>query len=61
MRAEERLRILGAATVAGIQRRVDAAPIPPDDALEELRSILAPALQRVRERRALANAPRVAA
>jgi len=61
MRAEERLAILGAATVSEIQRRVDAAPIPPPDAVEELRHILAPALQRVRQRRAQTIARRPAA
>ena len=56
MRQEERLAILGAATVAEIQRRVDAAPIPPPDSLEKLRHILAPALERVRAQRTAVDA-----
>lgn len=51
-RRAERLANLGAATVAELHRRVDAAPAPPPEVIEELRRVLAPALQRTRARRA---------
>ncbi|MEV8324614.1 hypothetical protein [Kitasatospora sp. NPDC056731] len=51
MTRAERLAILGAATVAEIHHRVEAAPPPTPELIAELRPVLAPALQRVRARR----------
>ena len=45
MTREERLAILGSATVAKIHRIVASAPPPPPELVEELRHILAPAMQ----------------
>lgn len=52
MTQEERLKILGAEAVAAIHRRVAAAPPPSPEVTAELRPILAPAMARVRARRA---------
>lgn len=55
MTREERLRILGADTVAEIHQMAAALPPPPPEVLEELRDLFAPALQRSRQRQ---SAPR---
>ncbi|MFG2692781.1 hypothetical protein [Kitasatospora sp. NPDC048407] len=52
MMREERLKILGAETVAAIHRRVAAAPPPPPELIAELRPILAPAMEVVLAREA---------
>ncbi|GAA0704472.1 hypothetical protein GCM10010193_69320 [Kitasatospora atroaurantiaca] len=46
MTREERLRILGAATVAEIHRQVAAVPPPPPELIDVLRPVLAPAMER---------------
>lgn len=57
MTSEERLRILGPATVAEIHARVSLAPPAPPETIEAIRSVLAPAMQRVLSRRATECAP----
>lgn len=58
MTRDERLRILGAETVAEIHRLVDAAPPPTPEAIEDLRRIFAPIVAR-RHAREAANANQV--
>lgn len=52
MTREQRLAILGEATVAEIRQRVAQAPPPPEHVLEELRPIFAPGLEQLRQERA---------
>ena len=51
MRAEERRRILGDDVIAHIHALVAEAPEPSPELIAELRTILAPAAQRLRERK----------
>ncbi|OKI16530.1 hypothetical protein [Streptomyces sp. CB03911] len=55
MTPEEHLRILGPELLAEIHRRVDLAPPPSPELIDELRTILAPAMRRTRARRATAH------
>ncbi|MFC8447565.1 hypothetical protein [Kitasatospora sp. NPDC057223] len=50
MTSEEHLRILGPAFLAEIRQRASLAPPPPPELVDELRSILAPAMNRLRTR-----------
>lgn len=47
MTPAQHLQILGAAELARINRRVDAAPMPDPETIAVLHSILAPAMARV--------------
>jgi hypothetical protein len=49
MREEERQRLLGDDVIATIRARVQQAPEPPDETVEALRRVLAPAVRRLME------------
>lgn len=52
MTPEEHLRILGPELLAEIRCRAAAAPPPTRELIDELRPILAPAMQRVKAKKA---------
>jgi hypothetical protein len=57
MTPADHLRLLGPEVLAEISRRVAVAPPPSPELINELRPILAPAMQRVMARRATSEAP----
>lgn len=61
MSPEDHLRILGPATLAESRRRGEAAPQPTPELTANLRAVFAPAMARVRARRAATAAEQTAA